>query len=75
MISLISVAFSLALPSSMLKLPIKEEAMYVSVFYYCICSCLCRGVNEFGLGFGFVWPEAKESYFLSALLDNKRTLH
>ena len=71
MISLISVAFSLASPSSMLKLAIEEEAMYLSVFYSCICSCLCRGVNEFGLGFGFVWPEAKESHFFSALLVNK----
>ena len=47
----------------MLKLSIQEEAMYLSVFYYCICSCLCRGVNEFPLGFSFVWPESKESHF------------
>ena len=38
---------------------IEKEAMYVSLFY----SSICRGVNEFGLGFGFVWPEAKESHF------------
>ena len=60
-------AFSLASPSSMLKLPIEEEAMYLSVFYFCICSCLCRGVNEFELGLGFVWPEAKESHFFFLL--------
>ena len=50
----------------MLKLSIKEEAMYLSVFYSSICSCLCREfhtrVNEFKQKV-FYLTEAKESHF------------